>query len=201
MSRDYLHGNNPNLYLRHIKSFYMKKFLTLFAFTAMCAGTLSAQADNYKAFEWDLIRFGYVIPSSDDVSAGLSISSEPRFNLRDDLSISLRWEIAIFASGDDDSFDVGAAGSTVLFGDYYFNTEKRSRAFAGLGLGLFNGATIEDSTTGTEIDPGSTFGVVPRIGYELGFLRTTVEYNLAFDDAVSNYIGINLGFTIGGGLK
>ncbi len=47
----------------------------------------------------------------------------------------------------------------------------------------------------------NSIGLIPRVGYELGHLRLSAEYNLTFDDAVPDYIGIHLGITLWGGYK
>jgi len=174
--------------------------LTLFAL-----GTnLNGQAESYGAFEWDILRLGYAIPGGvDGVGSGLALGSEARYNLKDNLSLGLRWEIAVYGSSDDagDNFDIGAAGSYALMGDYYFNTESSRRAFAGFGVGLFSGASVEANGQTVDGDAGNAFGVVPRIGYELGHVRFSAEYNLTFSSNVANYIGVHIGFTLFGGYK
>lgn len=178
----------------------MKKLLL--SVVTLLTLSFSLQAQDYGALEWDLVRLGYVIPSGDGVGAGLAFSTEPRYNINNNLSASLRMEFAFFGSADDSgSADIGAVGSYTLFGDYYFQTESNTRAFAGLGLGTFGGASVSiDDGMGnvTEASGDGSLGIVPRIGYELGILRITGEYNLLFSENSSNYIGIHLGFTIGG---
>jgi len=43
--------------------------------------------------------------------------------------------------------------------------------------------------------------LIPRGGYELGFLRLSAEYNFAFDEAVSKYLAIKVGLNFGGRAK
>ena len=86
-----------------------------------------------------------------------------------------------------------------MTGNYYLSNNANKRAFTGLAIGSFSGAST--TVAGTEIDGGSGLGIVPRIGYELGLLRLTAEYNLAFEESVSNYFGIRLGFNVGGRYK
>ena len=178
----------------------------LFFLVLLCIGfnaSTYAQAPSYTDFEWDILRFGYVIPGGDGVSGGLAISGEPRYNLTDNLSIGLRGEFALFGSGDDSgNVDIGAAASYVLIGDYYFNTTSSKRPFAGFGIGSFDSGnvTITDGNGNeTEFSAGSGFGVVPRVGYEFGHLRLSAEYNLLFKEGASNYLGIHLGITLFGG--
>lgn len=179
----------------------MKKLLfSLVAFLCLNS-SMNAQAPSYTDFEWDILRLGYAIPGGASVGSGLALGTEVRYNLKDNISVGLRWEVAIYGSGDETGTDVdlGAAGSYALMGDYYFNTESSKRAFAGLGIGMFQGASVEVSGQTGSIDGGSSIGIIPRIGYEFGHLRISGEYNLTFDDAVANYIGIHIGITLFGG--
>lgn len=172
--------------------------LILSTFLVFIFISTSAKSQSYKPFEWDIIRLGVVFPTGDGTSTGGSIGTEPRYNINDNFSASLRLEAAIFGS-EDDAFDLGTSGSWTLFGDYYFQNNKNKRAFAGLGIGFFSGADLTVETNGntsTVAEGGNGVGLVPRVGYELGFLRISAEYDLAFSSDISNYIGVNLGFTI-----
>jgi len=179
-------------------TFYITILIGLFAIN------LSAQADNYGPIEWDIIGFSYVLPSGDNVSGGIGIYSEPRFNLKDNISIGLRYDLAIFGSADEFGGDIGTSASYALMGDYYFGTNSNKRAFAGLGIGRFGGASItvvNPDGTESEADGGNSIGLIPRVGYELGFLRFALEYNYAFDGEVPNYLGLKVGFNVGGRYK
>jgi len=169
----------------------------LFCAICMCAFAFSSNAQSYKSFEWDIVKFGYVIPGGDGASGGLSLGSEPRYNVNDQFSVGLRWEIALFGS-DSDLVDVGASGSFALMGDYYISNNGNNRFFAGLGLGSFSSASITVSGM-NEIGGSSSIGVIPRIGYELGHLRIAAEYNLPFGENADGYLGINLAATLWGG--
>ena len=171
----------------------------------MCIGFIaSTNAQSYGPLEFDIVRLGYAIPSG-DLDGGIAFGAAIRYNMKDNISIGLKSDWVIFGGGNDDTVDLGLARGTVVTGDYYFNTTSDKRPFAGIGLGTFTGVstTFNDPVTGEEItgDAGSGIGIVPRVGYELGLLRLSAEYNLVFTDAVSNYIGIHLGFTIGGRYK
>ena len=181
----------------------MKKLFvcTLIACFAMVQ---NVDAQSYGPIEWDVVRLGYVLPSGDGVSGGLAFGSELRYNVNDQISAGLRAEFALFGSGDVEGVDVGAAGSYALIGDYYFSAESNKRPFAGLGIGTFSSGSVTVTNpdgSETEVDGGSSIGVIPRVGYELGLLRLSAEYNLLFDEGTSNYIGIHLGLTIGGRYK
>jgi hypothetical protein len=180
----------------------MKKIILLFIVFVSLILVNEATAQNYTSLEWDLIRLGYVIPSGvEGVGAGLAVGSEVRYNITDRISAGLKGEVAIYSSTSDlENASVGAAVSTLLTGDYYFNTTSSRRLFAGIGIGQFGGASakVDDEDLGTA---GSAFGVAPRVGYELGHLRLAVEYNLPFKNTVSKYFGIQIAGTIGGGYK
>ena len=170
----------------------------------ICLTASASFSQDYGPIEWDIIGLGIASPSGDDVSAGISISTEPRYNINDKISIGLRGEFAVFssASGLDSltSFSVGTSSSWALMGDYYLKNDFNKRAFAGMGLGLFNGADIT-TTIGTEtavLSGESSIGLIPRIGFELGVLRLTAEYNYAFKSEVSNYLAIKVSLNIGG---
>ncbi|MEM8584555.1 MAG: hypothetical protein AAGF87_09815 [Bacteroidota bacterium] len=177
----------------------MRHFFLAALLSCTLATSVQAQATNYGAFEWDIVRLGYAIPGGvDGVTGGLLLGTEPRYNINDQISASLRIEIAVYGSDlEGDNVDIGAAGSYTLFGDYYFDTEKTTRLFGGLGIGLFSGASV--SVGDVTADAANTIGVVPRVGVELGHFRVALEYNLAFDEAVANYIGLAFAGTIGGG--
>lgn len=178
----------------------MKKLLL--SVVTLLTLSFSLQAQDYGPIEWDVVRFGYVIPSGDGATGGISLGSEVRYNVNNNISAGLRAEFALFGSElEGDGVDVGAVGSYALIGDYYFQTESNTRAFAGFGIGTFGGASVtvtDASGMETEISGDGSIGVIPRVGYELGFLRVTGEYNLLFAENSSNYLGIHLAFTIGG---
>ena len=180
----------------------MKKSLFFILALFFMNSNINAQAESYTDFEWDILRMGYVIPSGvTGIGSGFSVGSAVRYNLKDNISVGLRFEGAIYGSDDvlGSNVSLGLAASYALMGDYYFNTESSKRAFAGLGIGYFKGASVEvDGTTGTGGE-GSSIGFIPRVGYEFGHLRLSAEYNLALDDAVPSYIGIQLGITLFGG--
>jgi outer membrane protein W len=91
-------------------------------------------------------------------------------------------------------------------GDYYFNSNK-FRPFAGLGLGLYSiaGTKIESSMGGVtataEIEGSSSFAALLRAGFDFSHLRVTASYNIAFSDPSFSFLGITVGFYIGGGRK
>lgn len=129
---------------------------------------------------------------------GISIGTEVRGNITNAISVGLRLESALLAFEDDlGESSIGATGSFALIGDYYLNTEKTARPFVGLGIGSFAGAEVGSSTG----EGDTSIGIIPRIGYEIGLLRFSAEYNYAFSSDVPDYIGIQLALTLFGGTK
>ncbi|MFL5741101.1 MAG: hypothetical protein ACJ75B_12840, partial [Flavisolibacter sp.] len=104
------------------------------------------------------------------------------------------------------SGSVKAAGSYLLTADYYINTNK-FRPFVGVGAGMFSTAAAKvdvNSQTGTEeVTAGNSFGATPRVGFEYGHFRAAVEYNYAgkVGSISNNYLGIKIGFFVGGGRR
>jgi len=181
------------------------KINILFAFLLTAFTFSTATSQSYGPIEWDIIGLGYAIPTGVGASGGFSFYTEPRYNINDKFSIGLRFEGALLGGAEDnDNFDVGISSTTSLTPDYYFMNNENKRGFAGLGIGLATGASFTVTNpdgTETEGDVGFTLGLTPRVGIELGLIRLAVSYNLALDDAVTNYLGINLGFNVGGRYK
>jgi outer membrane protein W len=184
----------------------MRKFTLALAFFTSCFFA-NAQETTFKPFKVD-VAFGYAIPSGSGSKGGVLFAVEPKYALNDNITVGLRLEAALTAraavdeNGEEMVGDVKASSSYLLTGDYYFNTNK-FRPFAGLGAGLFKLASVDVTTTDEEMEikTGSKFGFAPRAGFEYGHFRTAIEYNFAGKTGKinNNYIGIKLGFFIGGG--
>jgi len=126
------------------------------------------------------------------------------------------------------SGSVSGAGSYTLNGIYYF-TPSGFRPYAGVGLGIYsiasasvsfagNGNTQTSSQSET-VSGGSKFGFYPRVGFDAGHFTMNIEYNIvpaststltvtsggavttAKTETKNNYLGIRIGFFIGGGKK
>jgi outer membrane protein X len=93
----------------------------------------------------------------------------------------------------------------------YFLSESSARPFVGLGIGRYVLAGTAASGSGSaSIGVGRHFGVMPQLGINLGSFRLAVAYNiLVGKDEVSmgygsvkeisrNYVGIDMGFRVGG---
>lgn len=167
--------------------------------------SVTSKAQDYKPVEWDILRLGAIIPS-ENTTSGVSISTEPRFNISNKFSAGLRLGVDVYGSSPiENVVDIGVSTSLYLLGDYYFSNKGNKRAFAGLGLGTHAGlevtATIDEDGEIIEEetrDFGTYYGITPRIGYEFGILRISGEYNFTLDKAVPDVLGIHLGLTIGG---
>ncbi|MGB3800912.1 MAG: hypothetical protein WA952_13940 [Lewinella sp.] len=185
----------------------MTKSILSLLLVFILSGAATAQSNNYRMFEWDLLRIGYAIPGGERFAGGLALGTEVRYNATDNISVGFRPEVAVYTSNlENDVIDVGAAGSYVLTGDYYLRSEGGFRPFGGLGIGSFGGASVtvetsDDTIDEDDVEAGQAFGIVPRVGLELGHFRVSLEYNLTFSDQVPNYFGIMIAPTLFGGPK
>ena len=83
--------------------------------------------------------------------------------------------------------------------------KKNRRFFAGLGLG-FSGPNSSDFISNDPddvetVEIGSSFGVVPRVGIKLGLFKATLDYSIYTKENTPNFVGLNLGFSFGGGRR
>lgn len=153
-------------------------------------------SQSYQRIEWDVLSISRLMPSSNNTSSAIGISTEARFNMNNRLSIGLNYNWQFF----DQLFDepvrgLGVANSVGLTGDYYFKNKLNNRAFVGVAIGSFN----NEATTELGVDVGSKgLGIAPRMGYEMNFIRLTVEYNQTFKEDFPNYFALGFGLNIGG---
>jgi len=119
--------------------------------------------------------------------------------------------------------EVKANASYSINGQYYF-LNGPFRPFAGAGFGLYTLAsqTASVSGTGGSISASASnnkFGFYPRVGFDMGHLTLQLEYNIIpassrevaitvgtvteiiSSESKNSYLGIKLGFFIGGGSK
>lgn len=172
----------------------------------------------FKPFKVD-VSLGYAIPGGEGAKGGVLFVVEPKYAVIPSVSVGLRIETAIMArgradaSGTNTEVDVKAAGSYLATGDYYF-TSSTVRPFAGLGLGIYSLAAASTEDNGASVSAGSKFGQMVRAGVELSHFRVGVEYNIVPKTTMeyinsngvktsssmkNGYIGIKVGFCIGGG--
>jgi hypothetical protein len=191
----------------------MKKIILLALLTLAFANGYSQEKGKFRVG----LDFGFV-PS--DGGGGAMFSLEPKYNIQDNMNIGLRIGVAAIirdlnTDGSSSSAKVSANGSYVGTYDYYFHKSGSSFApYIGVGVGYYSLANVEfDDTASETINPEVTgeMGALIRGGFEWGKFRMGVEYNLVPDSdledsngdkvgtASNTYVGIHLGFYLGGG--
>jgi outer membrane protein W len=107
--------------------------------------------------------------------------------------------------------------SGLLTGKYYFSNTN-FRPYVGLGVGLYHitgsAFSIPDGQFNGKkytIEPENRFGVKVRAGFKAGHFNLGVEYNIVPSsqsdilgqtiNSKNSYLGVKLGFDIGGGRK
>jgi outer membrane protein W len=177
----------------------------------------------FKPFKVD-VSLGYAMPGGTGAKGGVLFALEPKYEVIPNLSVGLRMEAAIMVRGTVDQTgstakaDAKAAGSYLVTGDYYF-TQNTVRPFAGAGLGIYSlaAASVDNNGTTASASAGSKFGEMIRAGVELSHFRVGVEYNIVpstkletvnastgvhtTEKSKNGYLGIKIGFVIGGGKK
>ena len=181
----------------------MKQFILLLAVISFSIQA-HAQSPNYVDFEWDIFKFGYVIPtSSSNESGGFSFGGELRYNASDNFSIGLSGQGALFGTDLGPNVDIGASVSSLMVGDYYLKDDASTRAFFGAGLGLYSTGTLTVRNNDIEefIDGTTGFGIAPRAGFEFGHVRLQGQYNITLKEFHADYLELTLAFTLWGGYK
>jgi outer membrane protein X len=206
----------------------MKKLLFV-SIAVLTISIVNAQSTGgqFNPFKVD-IAVGGAIPSGSGAKGGVSFALEPKYAVMDQLSAGLRLEAALMArgfvasDGESASAKIAAAASYLATGDYYFSNNT-FRPFVGAGVGIFKlaSASFDDSNINGTPGTGSAtkFGGMVRAGFELMHFRLGIEYNLVGNSTESetytesgqtytstissknSYLGIKLGFFIGGGRK
>ena len=182
------------------------KNLTLTAILAFSSiAFISAQSPNYVDWEWDVMKLGFATPiGSDEASGGIAFGTELRYNVADNMSIGISFEAAGFSSDfDSDEEDIGVSSASMLVVDRYLKTDSGTRGFFGLGIGNMSSGTLEitNGTAGDTFGSSSSFGIAPRVGYELGHGRLMAQYNHSFKGETTNHLSITLALTLWGGYK
>lgn len=195
----------------------MKKISCTLLLAVFCAisAKVSAQSESYTTWQLNFTG-GYAIASGKGVKGGAAFYIEPQYHVNDKISVGLRWGSAlILKSLVTDEFKVAAIGSYLLTGNYYFQKDGSAfRPFGGLGVGYAIAAGAKASvgsgsnTVTNEIKDTSGLAGLVRVGFDISHFRFNVEYNLnpttkleTGDKIKNSYVGINLGFYFGGGLK
>lgn len=159
-------------------------------------------------------------PLASGVSGGVLFAIEPKYGLNDNVDLGLRMEWAVVARGvvsnnNTVTGDVGAFGSYLLTGNYLFGSSN-TRPFIGLGAGVYSVAsagtiTVIDGQSPKDVNLAAEtkFGGMIRAGLKTGHFVIAAEYNAVPTttnkltnttiDSKNAYLGIKLGFDIGGG--
>ena len=196
----------------------MKKKIILLALIALAvANGYSQEQGGFRVG----LDFGFV-PSSG--GGGGMFSIEPKFNIKDNMNVGLRIGGAAIVrdlegeDGGTTTAKIAASSSFVGTYDYYFHKSGSSFApYVGAGVGYYSLANVEIDDTTTELPDSFSaavsgeMGGLIRAGFEWGKFRLGVEYNLVPDSdledingnvvgtAKNAYLGIHLGFFVGGG--
>lgn len=194
----------------------MKKYLVaLFTLVAF-----SASAQVYKPFKVN-VSVGYAKPFNAGVSGGFLVAVEPKYGLSDNFDLGLRLELASVArgvqyNGNTTTGDVGTYSSALVTGNYMFG-DGNIRPFLGAGAGVYNigaAGTVVIASNGQanqniQLVTDTKFGGMIRAGIKAGHFVAAVEYNAipTTDRSLQNleitsenaYLGIKVGFDIGGG--
>ena len=200
----------------------------LFALCLALTVAVAAQAQTtFKPFKVN-VSIGAAIPSG---GGGVLFAIEPKYGINDQIDIGLRLETAAMArnvvvNGNTSSGSAQGAASYILTGNYTFSDEG-FRPFVGIGAGLFGiagtGFTATSGTGGTatngNINAATVFGGMARVGFKTGHFVLGVEYNLipnsnsvVYDSngttqvgtsvqSKNSYVGVKVGFDIGGGRR
>jgi outer membrane protein X len=152
------------------------------------------------------------------------LSIEPKYNIKDNMNIGLRLGAAAvvrdLVSSNNTNFTAKVAGIGSYVGtyDYYFHKSGSGSSLApyiGGGFGYYTLANVEvdDSATNTTLNPAvsGVMGGLIRGGIEWAGFRMGLEYNFIPDSDLENlsgvkvgtaknaYLGIHIGFFVGGG--
>jgi hypothetical protein len=199
----------------------MKKLLIL-SITVLTISCAKAQV--FNPFKVDF-AVGGAIPGGSGAKGGVLFALEPKFAVMPQIAIGLRLEAAVMArgfeaaDGSTASAKVAASASYLATGDYYFSNFI-FRPFVGAGVGIYNQASASfDSNVAdgsVSAQSGTKFGTMFRVGFELRHLRLAAEYNIvgkttqsgvdSYGDpytitSSNNYLGLKIGFFVGGGRK
>lgn len=160
-----------------------------------------------------------VLLLSDSENLGLLLNLEPKIKISKNTAIGLRFGVALnsqkFENGNRSRFRIDENNDNAVISfmptyDYYF-TETKTRPFVGLGIGYYLLSQIVVSNPAEDGNVNNQLGVLLRGGFEWGKKRIGLEYNFipkanieissgqAIGTVDNSYLGLSIGFTIGGG--
>lgn len=164
----------------------------------------------FKPFRVEL-GMSFNAATGDEAGNGAGGYFEPRYAVNDQLLLGFRLESGYLSGG---SITVNAQEvelnntnlrARTFFGEYFFGTEK-VRPFVGLAMGVFSRKSVGIAVNAGSVQIGAlgdsraNFGIAPRAGINAGHWRFLATFNFTGED-ISNYMGLNIGFEIGGGRK
>jgi hypothetical protein len=194
----------------------MKKIILLALLTLAFANGYSQEKGRFRVG----LDLGYVPTGG---GGGGMFSIEPKYNLTDNMNVGLRLGGAGIAkdiqnNSTTTSAEISANGSLVGTYDYYFHKSGSGSSFApyiGAGVGYYSLANVkvDDTSNSSEISPAvsGVMGGLIRCGFEWSGFRMGLEYNFIPDSdledmngnkvgtAKNAYLGIHIGFFVGGG--
>lgn len=179
--------------------------------------TGSASAQEFKPFKVNT-SLGYAKPSGAGSTGGILLSLEPRYGLNDRVDLGLRYELALMdraytldnLPGNSET----KGSSSFMFTGNYLLSDSNFRPFIGAGVGVFTVVGVSFSEGSGGVSGGTKLGAMARAGFKAGHFAVGAEYNLVpsstglltSSSAViqrykspNSYLGIKIGFDIGGG--
>lgn len=187
----------------------MKRWLIYIALLFTAFSQLNAQGD-YRPFKMDV---GVLMGELHEHKVGLFAPYvEPKVNLSNNLTVGMRFEFLLYSKQDfivynpDDPYfsDFDADGwtfSAVLTTDYYFN-DHFVRPFVGFGAGVYQLYNEKENSYLDFNEEVIAFGIVPRVGLNIGQFRISCEYNSILSEKTDlSYLSLKLGFELGGKKK
>lgn len=175
-------------------------------------------AQEFKPFKVNLST-GYARPSGSGAGGGILLSLEPKYGISDQFDLGFRWENALMGRrlvvpNGASQTEIGYAGSYILTGTYLLSLSN-TRPYLGVGTGLYSTISGTVSANDGSVQNvggagGHKLGGMVRAGVKLGHLNLGAEYNFVPATAVSttnlgllrgnnSYLGVKIGFDIGGG--
>jgi outer membrane protein X len=182
----------------------MRKFLILFFILICCIS--KAQISPLKL----ALGLGYAENRfRKGIGNGGLFYAEPAYQFSENLLIGFRIEDAAMTRGISTSSNdhLSSTVSFTLNGQHYFS-DNYARPFIGLGFGIYSMAPVISGNTSNErqnAGSGTSFGLYPRVGIDVGHLNLTVDYNVipSYDvprdrKVVNSYLAMKAGFSFGG---
>jgi hypothetical protein len=188
----------------------MKKSIPLMAVAMLIYSTSSGQ--DYNKFKLG-IGAGYALPAKGTGGGGLYL--EPMYRISDNFALGLKFEYMLLGQSQPGEANINAT-SFALGAQYYFSKNK-FRPFIGGGVGTYTLGASDVLLLGS-VQTVASIGFYPRVGFDLGHFNVTLDYNIISDKAPStitifgipigtpsqrdaNYLGVKVGYSIGGGTK